>query len=538
MRNSLTIYLLFTSILIAGCGRKANPPALPSGPAFIPHSFFRSHFCGTDQLLRDANAIPWVSLGETPPSEALWRQTREKLSTVPHRLVGARSGITNDFAGVFEELISDMLRAESLFEISGESNRITDCVLAVRLPEARAEYWHTNLLTIGEAWTGVRAEALPDATRGWNLLVESRQLRLTRFGDWTVLGWGQGELPLQREYLLRIRQDGRPIQSLTNVWADILLDCRNLPRSGDSRLLLNVVGDKLESARLSAIGRGGDLRVNCDLILREPLALQHEPWQIPTNLIHEPIVGFTGARSVSNMLTSLRNVTIPSVGTLPNQVFVWAGAEYPVQTMMAAPMLDPDEFMRSLAQQFIERFNPMLQSNNAGALSLLTNADGVQSLRWIDIPPWIRPFVSVSSDAGLEFIIAGTYPNWLGSNVPPSLLDYFHSRTNLVFYDWEITSLRVQSWRALINVIRHLFEQPRLAPQTASVNWLNSISNRLGNTITEVTHADSRRLVLKRQGPLGLNGLELVGLAHWLESTNFPLNWVSQPGKPDSNPVK
>jgi hypothetical protein len=49
----------------------------------------------------------------------------------------------------------------------------------------------------------------------------------------------------------------------------------------------------------------------------------------------------------------------------------------------------------------------------------------------------------------------------------------------------------------------------------------------LGNVITEITLSNSNRLALVRQGPVGLTGLELIALAHWLESTNFPLNGLA-----------
>jgi hypothetical protein len=59
--------------------------------------------------------------------------------------------------------------------------------------------------------------------------------------------------------------------------------------------------------------------------------------------------------------------------------------------------------------------------------------------------------------------------------------------------------------------------------------WLDAIEAKLGNTITEVTVQSPRELTLSRNAHAGLNGLELVTLAYWLDSTNFP-GWDFRPG--------
>ena len=214
----------------------------------------------------------------------------------------------------------------------------------------------------------------------------------------------------------------------------------------------------------------------------------------------------------------------------PNQLFVWAGESFPVQTLAAAPIPHAQEFVRSLAPQVLDRFNPALQAADAGFLTLTTNDSAVETIRWTGIPPWVTPFVSSATNLEAEFLVAGTFPNWPGEDPPPELFQHLLSRTNLVYYDWERTAPHVQSWRATINIFRHLFEAPRLAPETASIGWLNSISNHLGNTITEVTRSSSNQLDFIRQGSVCLTGLELVALAHWLESSGFPLNGFALAG--------
>jgi len=67
----------------------------------------------------------------------------------------------NDHASTFQELIADFVRAESFAEVTGDTNHITECELAIRLPADRAESWRTNLLAVLESWTGCRGNGCP-----------------------------------------------------------------------------------------------------------------------------------------------------------------------------------------------------------------------------------------------------------------------------------------------------------------------------------------------------------------------------------------
>jgi hypothetical protein len=296
------------------------------------------------------------------------------------------------------------------------------------------------------------------------------------------------------------------------------------------------VRGSLPAANFALARRGSDLRLSGSLIFRESFSWQLELWQIPTNLIHEPIISFTAVQGVARLFSAFQgSLGLPS-GSSPNQLFIWAGNNFPVQTLAAAPMPHADQFVRNLAPRVMDRFNPLLQANDAGFLALGTNSLGVETIRWTGIPPWVTPFVSSGGDSGAEFLAAGTFPNWAGTNPPPQLYHSLLTRSNLVYYDWEVSSDPLQTWRATANIFRHLFELPRLGPETASIVCLNAVSNRLGNTITEISRSNSSQLDFVRQGPVCLTGLELIALAHWLESSGFPLGGIGLTGR--TNTVK
>ena len=533
MRISIHWLLILLVPLIAGCsGGDKSSRSLPP-KAELPPPLIQLYFTGTTRLVTDTNAAPWVSMAELPASQALWRQTLEKLARAPHQLISRRTAATNDFALRFQELIADAVRAESFVEVTGDTNQLSEIEFVVRLPPDRAEFWRTNLLTIAGNWVKGHSQALPANSVGWELKTDAGLgvFRFSRVGDWTMIGWGREQLPLQDEFRKRIVQTGRPKLAPGDAWAEIVCDGSNLAAilSSPGRESAALVGlESLSAVNLALARRGSDLRLSGNLIFRDPFSWQLEPWQIPTNLIHDPIISFTAVQGTAPLLRKHQSALGLTLDPLPNQLFVWAGLIFPVQTMAAAPLKDPAAFIRSLAPQLMNRFNSQLYTRDAGSLVLGSNSSGADAILWKDIPPFVTPYLTSADDPAGHFLLAGIHPNWPETSpaalVP--LFQYVSSRTNVVYYDWEIAAELAWSRRNVVNIFRHIFELPCLGPDAASIVCLNSISNRLGNTVTEVSRANSNRLDIIRQGPVCLTGLELMALAHWLESSSFPLGGI------------
>jgi len=56
--------------------------------------------------------------------------------------------------------------------------------------------------------------------------------------------------------------------------------------------------------------------------------------------------------------------------------------------------------------------------------------------------------------------------------VPDGLFAEFNTKTNLVYYDWEITGSQVNSWTQMGQLLRLVFGRRQLPPATASLPWL------------------------------------------------------------------
>jgi hypothetical protein len=95
-----------------------------------------------------------------------------------------------------------------------------------------------------------------------------------------------------------------------------------------------------------------------------------------------------------------------------------------------------------------------------------------------------------------------------------------NDHANLIYYDWEMTGMRLQQWRLLSAM---LWSRPRNTDSLESLqlknNLLGHLGNKIGATVTEITHSAPNELSIVRKGPLGLTGLEIILLVNWLSDS-------------------
>jgi hypothetical protein len=117
------------------------------------------------------------------------------------------------------------------------------------------------------------------------------------------------------------------------------------------------------------------------------------------------------------------------------------------------------------------------------------------------------------------------------------LWSQFEARDDVVYYDWELTGLRLLQWRLLSEVLPILpppaIEVPsgqKSVPKgkplpigkqsqlalVVTENWLAALTFPPANTVTEVTRTSPTELTVARNSQFLFTGLELVLLSHWL----------------------
>jgi hypothetical protein len=118
-----------------------------------------------------------------------------------------------------------------------------------------------------------------------------------------------------------------------------------------------------------------------------------------------------------------------------------------------------------------------------------------------------------------------------GTNAPapPELFAQFMGRTNVMYYDWEITEQALLHSRQMWQILDILERRSLSGTNQASSNWTFDMASHLGNTVTEVTLSTPNELTLVRKSHIGFTGFELVALSRWFDSPSFPFGYEPPP---------
>ena len=275
------------------------------------------------------------------------------------------------------------------------------------------------------------------------------------------------------------------------------------------------------------------LRLKGAMALARDLTWNPEPWNIPTNLIREPLVSFTAARGIAPMLQQSGAMHALNLQPVPDEVYAWALSGSPFFSFLAARTADATNQFKRLASALTSSDNPLLQRRLLGSIEL---AGHLPAVVWKGLPIAV-PRVQPASDGKNQCLFAGLFPNVPRAKTPPTeLLAQIQGRKQLAYYDWEITEPRVNQWKTMLHLYQIATRQPMTGTDPVTTQWLATAQKGAGNTVTEIAVDGPRELTLTRKAPLGLTGFELVMLCNWLESTNFPFSSYVPPGSPGSLP--
>ncbi|MEK7684334.1 MAG: hypothetical protein AAB466_02800 [Verrucomicrobiota bacterium] len=513
MRNFVVRLILVGLVLSAVC--RKSPAASPP----VPEVLVRFHFVGAEQLNANTNLATLKGIWSLPPTVELRGKALQKLSAFAGELLTNRMGLTNPLgaARLINPLLEDLLQAETHLEIRRSSHEAAEWTLALQLQQERAQLWQnnlSNLMALCQAGTPIQTTL--DGFSGWEAKLprETNVLRCLRLGQWTLLVFGPERLRTNYGVFPELKTKGRPLPLAKDYFLEAEADfprlAQGLPASPatewpQTHLLLSAKGDHLRSEMKLRFAKKGNW----------PL----EKWQIPTNTIRDPLVSFTAGQGVGPWLSQLELLKPLELNPAPNQFFAWAQAYSAFHVYGAMPVSDATSVLNHFTKVLLPKINTNLQERAVGELVRLTNQPGVF---WRGLPI-IVPFVHPSPEPGGHFIYGGIFPAPVGTNLPPpELFAEFASRTNLLYYDWEITQARLAQLRPLFKLLSIVTSKPFQNTNSLAEKWLGEIEPSLGNTTTEISVTSPQELTLVRKSHLGLTGVELIALAHWAESPDFP----------------
>ena len=574
-------------LLLSGDGcRKSNPSPAPA-PAAAADTVARLHWLGIQGLARDTNTANFLSVWNLPESQQLLAQTLDKLtlaltgelpgggsnqlSVISNRLsvtsnqlsvasnqlsvASSLAFITNrlstsstPLAVKLRPLLEDLALAEAYVELRQATNQPGELALAIRLDEQRAGLWTSNLTAVLGSFINVQSLPAPANCSTWRLpfAPPASRLDLARAGEWTLVGVAAETNRLLAELSQRIRADKTPATApgtasslqmdpttrklrpapgsppATNNWLDADLD---LGRLSSALGLHRTWPAGLPRLAVTVSGAGGEVRTAGELKFPQPLPYEEAAWNIPTNMVHQPLMSFTAIRGFRPWLESQRVWQQLGLGAAPGQVCFWAQQGVPFLSYGAAPLPDASNCVARLTERLLNEGNAWVSTNARTSFMRTEHTNGVELSA-----PFMTPYLQSVQVGGSDYVQGGLFRPGPGKNspAPPALFHEVTRRVNLVAYDWELTGPRLEAWFQTSQHFRMLFFRKQLLPDSASVKALFAAVPRLGNCVTIVTRTAPDRLSFVRRSAIGFNSVELNLLAEWLESPQFPRGFYSR----------
>ena len=288
--------------------------------------------------------------------------------------------VTN--ASPVRPILDDLEGEESYWEARQTGTKAGELAFAIRLSEARTALWRNLTAALGAstaaATTGGFAGQWQFTTSPGRMADGSlapRTLELSRAGDWTVLGLAAQSNGLVREFEEHIQRDHTPFAaSITNFWltAEINVPAFSRCASPWASVHTGRSARDFSGARWRRRGHAHSRPVG----FSKPLpATTGEPWNIPTNLIHEPLLSFTAIRGIGPWLSSQPVWTNLAVGPAPNQLYFWAQGGLPFISYCAAPFPNATNVLEGLSADLLKA-NPWIATNGLGTFERSTNFYG------------------------------------------------------------------------------------------------------------------------------------------------------------------
>lgn len=532
--------------LVAGCEQKSadaddKSPGAAAVGSKSPDLLVRYHFIGTRLLLANPNVPTLKAIANLPETAELRRHVLRRVASVQIAgLAGEAGGAVSNGVAKLLPLMEEWLGSESYLEARGFPNRLAEVMVGVRLDEARVGIWKRALADfVAEVQLGTPVEIESEGFSGWEVKLKrtSRLLRFVGAGSWAMIGCGPGDLPTLSGALARCKAGGRPVPE---PGVDLLTAEVNLPRVAEDWGLpafFKGPPGQWPQVALTVNAAGTNVRTRMRLTYAEPLAWKLERWNLPTNTLRDPLISFTALQPLAPWLaraTLIRNLGLP---VQPNQLFLWAQTDPPTAMFGAVPVTDVTNTLTESGLKLPGLANATLAERNLGRFFFVTNRTQVVWDGLLALVPAMHAVV----EPGGQFIVGTIFPPFPRTNPPPvELLGQFAGRTNLVYYDWEITQARLDQLRVIASLTETILRrQPgvntaelgRFNPRRTTQKFLSAIVPHLsrktdrgleGESVTEVTLTNPRTLDLVRRSPAGLTALEFIALSWWLESPDFP----------------
>ncbi len=409
------------------------------------------------------------------------------------RFTGAHTNLQPELARVLQPLLPDVWQNETSFLMTGKGTNDVVWLLGLKVDSKRSEDWGHALSQLAAA-SGMKV-VMPG--QNWTAQKDNYRLSFSRNKDWTIIegGFGAADEKIGKQFRSDLgKRRAKQVLSaemngplLAKLWHSEHL--AHAPRMS-----------------LDVEPRGDGLRSELAMDYPQDLGIKVEKWNVPANIITEPLIGFTAIQGVQRKLETNERIKALHPTRVPNQLFSWAQGNGFFSIFFAADVGNPAEVITNTTTAFKDVKLPV------GFLRQSTNRTAVL---WEGLPGLIKPFLEVAAAPG--FVRGGLFPIQTPTNqpAPPELFAQLKKK-DVIYYEWESTGGRITQFVPIWQLY-HLLHGFPTDNDAASAKWLHTLRRRMGNSVTEGTLDTDRRIKLVRQSQLGFNGLELVLLAHMID---------------------
>ncbi len=501
------------------------------------------HFVGATQLAQKTNitaAQRVFALKTTVNFENL------VLNRLSMHLAESLFQTNADMGSLLRPLLDSLLLSESMASVQGVAGKPLDFVFAIHLDTNLAQIWQRNLKAINhEPGEELRAETFS----GWQWNKgASNSFWMVPAQDWMLVGNGERLASVRSDYLQQIQKTGRPAPALEINCFEADVDWPRLA----NWVSLSSFPLKLGRTQVAISTEYGNFRMTCQVTYPQAIEWQPHPMILPTNIVREPLTSFAMGQNVEPFLKSDETLSRWGASPFSDQFYFWSMSEIAFESYVVWPDKDPTNTMMKLSTQATNELNPVLKKLDGTELTWKPKR---KQLVWMKLPLITPGVLPVPANDG-HFIVGAMFSRTPGSGpAPQSLWEQFQGRTDLVYYDWELTGPRLRHLLSLVQMLpilqmldigpREPFNANDKSPAAQAVlarlniqeQWLVGLTRLLGNTATEVTKTGPNELTVIRNSPFIFNSLELILLSHLLTETPAgPIDWTLLPQAKMSGP--
>ena len=486
-----------------------------SAPADVAVQY---HCAGVSQLASDTHL---TSLHDVLASRSTTNFENIALARFSSLLTNSlRLGKNPLSSSLIEPLLSDALETESLGIFGGDSGKALSFILALHLEASRAQLWQDAFAKMfGQS--GEKFASQEFSGSRWNP-GGSNSLWVIPARDWLLVGCGDDFSALQVEYLNQIKAQGRPVSPLEHNWLEA--DIASIRLGGWFRLL------KPARIRITVAPNDGDLQISARVLETEAIPWKSESWLMPKEFMRNQTISFTAGQNVAAFLNMNPAYSHLPGNPMTNQFYFWALDQMPLLNYMAWPVANASNVLQRLATEAPAALNPELKRFNGTELVWRPAAS---KLILVNINLF-APVLQAEQNRGGQFLLLSSFPVSDGEPAPDSIRAQIQGRTNLVYFDWEVTGRRLRQWQILSKMIANRSLRPSndvVAKAGVENEWLSALTRLAGNTVTEITSVAPNELSVTRKGPIGFTAVELALLADWLcDANSGPIHSPPQVG--------